>query len=130
MTTLANTRERQDRDGSAIEGSVSIGVPSTLDIFDHHFPRFPVLPGVLILEEFFALARSLLPEGKDLIVGLVIDTKFRAYVRPGDRVDYRVSGALIGSSEYRFSGTATVDGTRVVTVRAFNLTARQNGANA
>ncbi len=35
-------------------------VPSTLDLFDSHFPRFPVLPGVLILGTLGALAELLL----------------------------------------------------------------------
>ena len=26
-------------------------VPNTLDVFDTHFPRFPVLPGVLIIDD-------------------------------------------------------------------------------
>src|SRR2546428_1088 len=37
-------------------------VPNTLGIFDSHFPRFPVVPGVLILGSLGALAARLLEE--------------------------------------------------------------------
>jgi len=36
-------------------------VPSTLDVFDSHFPRFPVLPGVVVLDSLAELARLVLP---------------------------------------------------------------------
>ena len=37
-------------------------VPNTLSILDSHFPRFPVLPGVMILGSMAELAATLLKE--------------------------------------------------------------------
>jgi 3-hydroxyacyl-[acyl-carrier-protein] dehydratase len=68
------------------------------DIFDDHFPRRPVMPGVLILEGMAQLSGLLLEatlkqkysrSGKAILTVLE-RTKFRALVKPGDTLRYRV----------------------------------------
>jgi 3-hydroxyacyl-[acyl-carrier-protein] dehydratase len=72
------------------------------DFFDDHFPRHPVMPGVLILEGLAQLSGLLLEESLSATLGrrakavltVLERTKFRRMVRPGDTLTYRaqVSG--------------------------------------
>jgi len=67
------------------------------DFFDDHFPRRPVMPGVLILEGMAQLSGLLLEAclqekyGRDAKAVLTVleRTKFRDMVRPGDTLTYR-----------------------------------------
>lgn len=67
------------------------------DFFDDHFPRRPVMPGVLILEGMAQLSGLLLEAsltekyGKSAKAVLTVleRTKFRALVKPGDTLRYR-----------------------------------------
>ena len=54
-TTLDRIVRVTDDEAEAIRN-----VPNTLAIFDSHFPRFPVLPGVLILGSLGTLCAELL----------------------------------------------------------------------
>ncbi len=67
------------------------------DVFNEHFPGFPVFPGSLILEGMaqmgglfieFCLRRRGLKE-KRAALTMVNRMKYREMVRPGDRLDYR-----------------------------------------
>jgi 3-hydroxyacyl-[acyl-carrier-protein] dehydratase len=67
------------------------------DFFDDHFPRRPVMPGVLMIEGMAQLAGLLLEaslkeqfarDGKAILTVLE-RTKFRDMVRPGDTLVYR-----------------------------------------
>jgi 3-hydroxyacyl-[acyl-carrier-protein] dehydratase len=67
------------------------------DFFDDHFPRRPVMPGVLILEGMAQLSGLLLEAslmqkyGKSAkaVVTVLERTKFRTLVKPGDTLTYR-----------------------------------------
>ena len=66
------------------------------DFFDDHFPRHPVMPGVLIIEGMAQLSGLLLEEslkqkfGKDAKAVLTVleRTKFRRMVHPGETLTY------------------------------------------
>ncbi|MFX0198357.1 MAG: 3-hydroxyacyl-ACP dehydratase FabZ family protein [Candidatus Hodarchaeota archaeon] len=66
------------------------------DFFDDHFPRRPVMPGVLIIEGMAQLSGLLLEASlkeifsKDAKAVLTVleRTKFRKLVRPGDTLTY------------------------------------------
>jgi 3-hydroxyacyl-[acyl-carrier-protein] dehydratase len=98
------------------EGKAYRNVPNTLAIFDSHFPRFPVLPGVLILGSLGELGRELLREqtGKTwrLVGGDQI--RYRHFVQPGDRLDLAVKVKDLSDDEAVLTGDASVEG-RVVT---------------
>jgi len=51
-----------------------------------HFPGYPILPGVLMLEAMVQAARRLLdrPDGPRLVLGEVRALKYGSMVRPGD----------------------------------------------
>jgi beta-hydroxyacyl-ACP dehydratase FabZ len=97
--------------------------------FQGHFPNFPVLPGVMIVEAmgqagalFIALsqrqASEVMPEGVDLpdLAGRVAffasadKVKFRQPVRPGDRLDIEIKLLRFGSRIWKVEAQARVDG--------------------
>lgn len=93
------------------------------DFFDDHFPRRPVMPGVLMLEGMAQLAGLLLEatlkqkhdcEGKALLTVLE-RTKFRALVRPGDSLLYRAEVLSINTSGGKVSAQASCNGRIVAT---------------
>ena len=74
-----------------------------------HFPRFPVLPGVLMLETMVQAARVLLDaRAGRLVLGSVKALKYGAMVRPGETLEVEVTvdkAREDGSFECRGSGT-------------------------
>lgn len=91
-------------------------VPNTLAIFDSHFPRFNVLPGVLILGSLGALAGELLERETGRPWRLVGAERvgFRHFVQPGDQLELTVTLRDRSDTEAVLSGEVSVDG-RVVT---------------
>jgi 3-hydroxyacyl-[acyl-carrier-protein] dehydratase len=91
-------------------------VPNTLAIFDSHFPRFPVLPGVLILGSLGELAAVLLEKetAKGWRLAGAERVGFRHFVQPGDQMELSVALKERSDDEAILSGEAKVDG-RVVT---------------
>jgi 3-hydroxyacyl-[acyl-carrier-protein] dehydratase len=91
-------------------------VPNTLAIFDSHFPRFTVLPGVLILGSLGTLAAHLLQRETGGAWDLCGAERvaFRHFVQPGDQLELTVELKQRDGDTARLSGQATVDG-RVVT---------------
>lgn len=99
-------------------------VPNTLAIFDSHFPRFPVLPGVLILGSLGTLCNELLEQrtGKRWRLAGADRVGFRHFVQPGDQIELTVKLKDLGEDEATLTGEVSVDG-KVVT-RARKLRAR------
>lgn len=103
-----------DSDESAIGiKNVSMNEP----FFQGHFPKFPVMPGVLLIEGMAqtagALCVSSLGEDYDpqLVFFMGIDkAKFRRPVVPGDQVHYHVSKVRSRGRTWRFRCEAKVDG--------------------
>ena len=66
-------------------------VDSKESFFQDHFPDFPVLPGVLILEIFKRTAEQFLSEPKAAFVLREIrNVKFSSYLKPGDSWEARL----------------------------------------
>lgn len=92
------------------------------DFFDDHFPRRPVMPGVLILEGLAQLAGLLLEaslqekhgkNGKSVLTVLE-RTKFRALIKPGDSLLYRAEVTSLNETGGKVKATA-LRGEQVVT---------------
>ena len=58
-----------------------------------HFPTFPVLPGVMMIETMVQAARRMLAERGDgrLVLGEVKALKFGSMVRPGEALEVEVT---------------------------------------
>ncbi len=94
-------------------------VPNTLAIFDSHFPRFPVLPGVLILGSLGELATELLERetGRRWRLAGAERVGFRRFVQPGDQMELSVELKDRGDDEAILSGEAKVEGKLVTQAR-------------
>ena len=101
-------------------------VPHTLAIFDTHFPRFPVLPGVLILGSLGQLAATLLREqtGKEWRLAGAEQIRYRHFVQPGDQMELSVDLKDLSDDTATFSATVRVDGKPVTTARQLRLKVR------
>jgi 3-hydroxyacyl-[acyl-carrier-protein] dehydratase len=100
-------------------------VPATLEVFDSHFPRFPVLPGVLVLGSLVELARRVCvaadPEGHWRLAR-ASRMQYRRFVRPGDQLELSVDlrHRLPGGGRV-FSAEVRVDGVVVTRAREIHL---------
>lgn len=94
-------------------------VPNTLAIFDSHFPRFHVLPGVLILGSLGTLCAELLEQrtGRPWRLAGADRVGFRHFVQPGDQLVLTVKLKDLGDDEATLSGEAAVDGNVVTRAR-------------
>jgi 3-hydroxyacyl-[acyl-carrier-protein] dehydratase len=113
------------------ERAVAIrNVPSTLAIFDSHFPRFPVLPGVLILGSLGELAALLLAEDTASTWRLAgAETiRYRHFVQPGDQMELTVELKERDADTAVCAGTVKVDGKPVTTVRRLRMAVTGGGA--
>ncbi len=93
------------------------------DFFDDHFPRRPVMPGVLIIEGMAQLSGLLLEatlkekhdrNGKAVLTVLE-RTKFREPVRPGDTLTYRTEVISVNANGGKVSAQALCNDRVVVT---------------
>ena len=83
-----------------------------------HFPRNPIMPGVLVIEALaqiggiLAYASEPFDESTSLLYFLGIDkAKFRRPVVPGDRLDLEVTVLHHRTNVWKLKGEASVEGT-------------------
>ena len=98
-------------------------VPNTLAIFDSHFPRFHVLPGVLILGSLGELAAHLLSEetGTSWRLARAGQVGFRHFVQPGDQMELTVQLKERTDDAATLSGDVKVDGKVVTRARVLRM---------
>lgn len=85
--------------------------------FQGHFPEFPVMPGVLIVEAMAQVAGVLvlkeLGAQKAVFLASIDQAKFRRPVVPGDQLRIEMKVGKRKSTVAKVFGTATVDGVLV-----------------
>ncbi|HEX3700715.1 MAG TPA: 3-hydroxyacyl-ACP dehydratase FabZ [Phenylobacterium sp.] len=91
---------------------VSVNEP----FFQGHFPDYPVMPGVLIVEALAQTGAVLMSKSLDVDVGgkaiffMSLDNcRFRAPVRPGAVIRMNVEVLRARADVFKFRGKATVD---------------------
>jgi 3-hydroxyacyl-[acyl-carrier-protein] dehydratase len=92
-------------------------VSATEDVFDDHFPGYPILPGALVVETFEQASQLLIAVTHEFArVGrlrVVRRGAFRHFVRPGDQVRVRSARAGGDDDAWTMNASAEVDGRRV-----------------
>lgn len=96
-------------------------VTMTEGLLATHFPRFPVLPGVLVADAMAQAAGWLVTAAHAFArrptLTAVRDTKFRHYVRPGDQLVVDATLLRLTPDEATASARARADDTLVATIR-------------
>jgi 3-hydroxyacyl-[acyl-carrier-protein] dehydratase len=84
--------------------------------FTGHFPGYPVMPGVMIIEAMAQTAGILVTvvaphtRGKLMFLASVEEAKFRKPVVPGDQLRIEMKMLRLKTTVAKMRGTATVDG--------------------
>ena len=103
-----------------------------------HFPTFPVLPGVLLLEGLIESASWLVRQTENFAHSMILleqarNVKYKSFLAPGSHIEYTVEVKVIEENISSFTGFGLSEGERIVEarfgLRHFNL-ADQNSAMA
>ena len=112
------------------------GVSLAEEYLGDHFPTFPVLPGVLLLEGLVESAAWLVRKTEDFAHSMILlaearNVKYKSFLPPGAQIQYTVEAKVIEESVSSFAGCGVADGEKIVEarfgLRHFNLSER-NGA--
>lgn len=95
-----------------------------------HFPTFPVLPGVMMLEAMVQTAAMLVRITNDFAQSMIVlaearNIKYKSFVKPGNIIVISLQAKEITAENSSFLGSVTVDGKPMVDgrikLRHFNL---------
>ncbi len=98
-----------------------------------HFPAFPVLPGVLLLEGLVESAGWLVRKTENFAHSMILlaearNVKYKSFLSPGSQIQYTVEARTIEESVSSFTGCGVADGEKIVEgrfgLRHFNLSER------
>jgi 3-hydroxyacyl-[acyl-carrier-protein] dehydratase len=95
-----------------------------------HFPIFPVLPGVLMLEGLIESASWLVREAENFAHSMILleearNVKYKSFAAPGAQIEYIVEAKTIEENISSFTGSGKSGGEQIVEakfgLRHFNL---------
>ncbi len=95
-----------------------------------HFPTFPVLPGVLLLEGLIESASWLVRDAEDFAHSMVLletarNVKYKSFLAPGGQIEYTVEAKTLEENISSFSGFGRCGDEKIVEarfgLRHFNL---------
>jgi 3-hydroxyacyl-[acyl-carrier-protein] dehydratase len=118
----------------SLEGGRAIktvkGVSLAEEYLADHFPTFPVLPGVLLLEGLIESASWLVREAENFAHSMILleearNVKYKSFVAPGAQIEYTVEAKTIEENISSFTGFGLSGGEQIVEakfgLRHFNL---------
>ena len=103
-----------------------------------HFPTFPVLPGVFLLEGLIESASWLVRKTENFAHSMILleqarNVKYKSFLAPGAQIEYSVEAKMIDENVSSFAGVGVSNDQRIVEarfgLRHFNL-ADENSAMA
>ena len=119
---------------TAMEPKVSLSAVKSVSLAEEyladHFPIFPVLPGVLLLEGLIESASWLVRQGQDFAHSMVLletarNVKYKSFAAPGMQISYRVKARTLEANTSSFEGEGICRDEPIVeakfTLRHFNL---------
>lgn len=95
-----------------------------------HFPTFPVLPGVLLLEGLIESASWLVRKSENFTHSMILleqarNVKYKSFLAPGAQIQYTIDAKTIEENVSSFVGIGVSQGQRIVEARLglrhFNL---------
>jgi len=98
-----------------------------------HFPAFPVMPGVLMLEAMVQSAAWLVRIEQDYARSVIVlesarNVRYANFVQPGRKLRCELDAVSIGADSARFKGVGWLDDEKAVSARlelkCFNLSGR------
>ncbi|MDX8363728.1 3-hydroxyacyl-ACP dehydratase FabZ [Cytobacillus sp. IB215665] len=100
------------------EGKRAVGIKNVTaneEFFNGHFPDFPVMPGVLIVEALaqvgaVAMLKKDENRGRLAFFGGIDNCRFKKQVKPGDQLRLEVEMTRVRGSIGKGKAVATVDG--------------------
>ena len=115
------------------------GVSLAEEYLADHFPAFPVLPGVLLLEGLVESASWLVRRTENFAHSMILleqarNVKYKSFLAPASQIEYTVEARAIEENISSFTGFGSSDGVRIVEarfgLRHFNLADRDSAMAA
>ena len=106
------------------------GVSLAEEYLADHFPTFPVLPGVLLLQGLVESASWLVRATENFGHSMILlaearNVKYKSFLAPGSQIEYTVQAKSIEENISSFTGFGSSDGEHIVEarfgLRHFNL---------
>ena len=119
---------------TALESGKSLTAVKSVSLAEEyladHFPTFPVLPGVLLLEGLIESASWVVREHQNFSNSMVLlecakNVKYKSFAAPGMQIQYNVTASTIEENTSSFKGVGVCGDESIVeaklTMRHFNL---------
>lgn len=103
--------------GETIKGVKNVAMSE--DFLEFHFPKNPIMPGVMLLEALAQLAGWLQAASSDfsewILIRKVRKSNFYGFAFPGDQVELQVNEISSGEAGIKvYTGTGTVQGKKKI----------------